>query len=103
LKVKNEENKNEVRGKVKLQLDVLPLAKAETNPVGKAREDPNHSPYLPMPKGRLDGGLINPFYWWSKMVDPAIKKYICILICVILLCILILIMGPTLASLVIYQ
>ena len=37
----------ESNGKVALQIDVLPIEYAEKNKVGKAREEPNHSPNLP--------------------------------------------------------
>jgi hypothetical protein len=40
-------------GKVKVQIDVLPKEMAEQNRVGKAREEPNHSPHLPQPEGRI--------------------------------------------------
>jgi len=52
--------KEEVRGKVKVQVDILPAAQADKNAVGKARDQPNHSPTLPQPEGRLTLSL-NPF------------------------------------------
>jgi hypothetical protein len=48
------------RGQVSVQVDVLPADLADKNPVGKARQEPNHSPHLPQPQGRLELS-INPF------------------------------------------
>lgn len=47
-------------GQVRIQVNVLPIKVAEKNPVGKARDTPNHSPTLPAPEGRLELS-INPF------------------------------------------
>lgn len=52
--------KEEVNGKVLIQVDILPKDMANKNPVGKARDNPNHSPLLPQPEGRLKLSL-NPF------------------------------------------
>jgi len=59
-----DKDKFEIKGKVKLQVDILPVAAAEKNPVGKARKDPNHSPTLPMPEGRISLSL-NPWKMWK--------------------------------------
>ena len=34
-------------GSFRIRVDILPLGHAEKNPVGKARDNPNHSPALP--------------------------------------------------------
>ena len=36
------------------------MSRAKSNPVGKGRTEPNHSPYLPPPTGRISWSL-NPF------------------------------------------
>lgn len=36
--------KEEINGKVKVQIDIMPIDLADKNPVGKARDNPNHSP-----------------------------------------------------------
>ena len=51
--------KIEDRGRVLVQIDVLPVDMADKNPVGKARQEPNHSPFLPQPEGRFELSL-NP-------------------------------------------
>lgn len=57
---KNKEGKIESRGDVRVQIDILPVDQADKNPVGKARDNPNHSPFLPAPEGRLEFSF-NPF------------------------------------------
>jgi hypothetical protein len=36
-----------------MQIDIVPTETAKRNPVGKARDKPNHSPTLPEPEGRV--------------------------------------------------
>ena len=47
-----------------------PISSAERNHVGVARKEPNHSPFLPPPVGRLNLSL-NPFKMLSQFVGPA--------------------------------
>lgn len=49
-----------VHGKIRMQIDIYPKDQAENNKVGAARQEPNHSPFLPPPVGRLSLSL-NPF------------------------------------------
>ena len=35
------------QGKCRVQVDIMPIAHADKNPVAKARSEPNHSPKLP--------------------------------------------------------
>jgi len=42
-----------INGKVRLTLSVVPKKQAEDNPNAEARAEPNHSPYLPPPIGRM--------------------------------------------------
>lgn len=57
---KDENGKIENNGEVRCQIDILPADHADKNRVGSAREDPNHSPFLEPPKGRLSFSL-NPW------------------------------------------
>jgi hypothetical protein len=61
---KNDKGELECNGKVRIQVDVYPIADAELNKVGEAREEPNVNPYLPLPIGRLTLSL-NPL----KMIE----------------------------------
>ncbi len=47
-------------GRVRLGLNITPGDMAKANPVGCGRSEPNHSPFLGQPTGRLSFSL-NPF------------------------------------------
>eukprot|EP00745_Piridium_sociabile_P020311 TRINITY_DN31229_c0_g3_i1.p1 TRINITY_DN31229_c0_g3~~TRINITY_DN31229_c0_g3_i1.p1 ORF type:complete len:496 (+),score=46.58 TRINITY_DN31229_c0_g3_i1:80-1567(+) len=47
---------------LKAQVQFLPKAISEANPVGKGREEPNKNPHLPPPKDRID--------WSMALKDP---------------------------------
>ena len=87
----------ESNGKVKVQVDVLPADQAEKNPVGKARQDPNHSPSLPQPEGRITLSL-NPFKMFAQMVSPAIRRKIMIYLCCLACIMLCVAMAPMIIS-----
>lgn len=84
---KNKEGKIESRGDVRVQIDVVPIDSAKKNPVGKARDNPNHSPYLPAPEGRIEFSL-NPVKMFNQLVGPAVRRKIAMSLCCVL-CILI--------------
>lgn len=69
-------HREEVRGQVKIQVDVLPIDYAIKNKVGKARDEPNHSPKLPEPEGRIQLTL-NPFEMYKQLIGPEIRNKIC--------------------------
>jgi hypothetical protein len=46
-------------GFVRIGLGVFPSEMAKSNPVGAGRSEPNHSPFLPPPVGRISFSL-NP-------------------------------------------
>ena len=94
MKSKNKEkNKLEVNVQLKLQIDVLPFSLADKNKVGKARDQPNHSPQLPQPEGRLELS-INPIKMFNQMVGPAVRAKIYCILCITLACILFLAILP---------
>lgn len=67
----------------------MPKAMAEANKVGEARQEPNHSPFLPPPVGRISFSL-NPFKMLNQLVGPAMRRKIyciCCVICCLALCI----------------
>jgi hypothetical protein len=81
LKAKNAETgKEEVNGYVKMQIDIWPADQASKNPVGKAREQPNHSPTLPEPEGRFELSL-NPFKMFNQLIGPEVRRKIYMLLC----------------------
>lgn len=67
-------------GKVKVQIDVLPADQADKNKVGKAREEPNHSPSLPQPEGRISLSL-NPIKMFNQLVGPEVRRKIYLMLC----------------------
>jgi hypothetical protein len=68
--------------KLKLDLRVLPLDVAKGCKVGEARNEPNNSPFLPGPVGRMELSL-NPFKMLAQLVGPGvINKIVGVLVCV---------------------
>lgn len=61
-------------GKVCISLEVLPQLEATLNDNGFGRSDPNHSPALPPPVGRLKWSW-NPFVLGSQICGPTICFY----------------------------
>ena len=77
---KDQETGNiESNGRVALQIDVLPVEYAEKNKVGKAREEPNHSPNLPQPEGRVELSF-NPLKMYQQLIGPEVRRKICIML-----------------------
>lgn len=72
--------KTEKFGQVKVQIDVLPADQADKNAVGKARQEPNHSPSLPQPEGRISLSL-NPIKMFNQMVGPEVRRKIFMMLC----------------------
>jgi hypothetical protein len=80
---------NTICGKV----NIIPKDQAEANPVGDGRSDPNHSPYLPPPTGRLVWSL-NPFSMINQCVGPEVRNKIYLTCCVILCLAICIALGP---------
>ena len=61
---------------------------AESNKVGNARSEPNHSPFLPKPVGRLEFRPFSPLSMLKDMVGPEFRRklylYCCMTACLIL-------------------
>lgn len=70
-------------GKVAIRVDVLPQEMADKNPVGKARDTPNHSPQLPQPQGRLELTL-NPMKLLMQFIPPSVRRKLIMIACCIL-------------------
>merc|ERR1712130_886895 len=79
--------KDESNAEVRMLIDVVPIWQAKSNPVGGARDDPNHSPYLPPPLGRMSFTL-NPLKLFNMLLGPkaraAVKKWFWCATCSIL-------------------
>mmetsp|Transcript_12511 Transcript_12511/g.21058 ORF Transcript_12511/g.21058 Transcript_12511/m.21058 type:complete len:141 (+) Transcript_12511:1163-1585(+) len=87
LKQKDAKGKLVVMGQVLVQVDVLLKDQAKTNPVGKARDQPNHSPQLPQPEGRMELTM-NPMKMFNQLVGPEVRRKIqmalCMAVCILL-------------------
>lgn len=73
--VQQSENGTKINGKARLRIDVLPADVAKKNPVGKARDSPNHSPFLPAPEGRMEFSL-NPVKMFNQLVGAEVRQKI---------------------------
>lgn len=80
---KDKDGKIEYNGHVRCQMDIMPKDYAEKNKVGSARDEPNISPFLPPPVGRLSFSL-NPFKMFEQLVGPAMRRKIYFWCCVVL-------------------
>ena len=84
--------KNEAKaGRVLCSLEVLPMWKAKSCPIGKGRDEPNVNPYLPPPVGRISFSL-NPLTMVNQLVGPKFRKKMyttLIMCCLITYCIII--------------
>lgn len=74
------DRKGVVNGKVKLQIDILPKEQAEAYANAVGRAEPNHSPYLPPPTGRIMWSL-NPWTMLNQCVAPRVRNRIMCGIC----------------------
>ena len=84
---KGDDGKLEHNGKILIQVDIVSAADAEKSKLGKAREEPNHSPFLPPPIGRISFSL-NPWTMFMQLVGPSMRKKIycacCLALCLAL-------------------
>ena len=82
----SQSGKETINGKIQVQIDVFPAEAANKNPVGKARQEPNHSPFLPTPQGRIVMTL-NPFKMYQQLIGPEFRaqifKVCCCITCII--------------------
>lgn len=87
-----------MNGSVKCQIDILPISYAAKNKVGSAREEPNHSPFLPPPKGRFELSF-NPLKMYQQAIGPELRRKICVWscvgICVFICCYMLLMIFPS--------
>ena len=78
--------------------------RAEANKVGEARQEPNHSPFLPPPVGRISFTM-NPLKLFQQMIGPALRRkiycYCCLMLC-LFLCVMLapLVIGNLISALI---
>jgi hypothetical protein len=91
--INKKDGKIVTNGFVRVQIDVLPKSHAEKNPVGKARDNPNHSPQLPQPEGRMEMSF-NPIKMLNQLVGPALRRKIKMYVVMALCCALFIAILP---------
>ncbi|CAM9621370.1 unnamed protein product [Ectocarpus fasciculatus] len=79
-------------GKCLIGIQIYPMDKAEAQPAGLGRAEPNDSPFLPPPNGRLQFGW-NPISMISQLLGPRL----CAILCCCLCC------GIIITSLIVFQ
>ena len=76
-----------MNGKVRISVNLTPVGMAEANPVGSGRSEPNHSPFLPPPVGRIKFSP-NPIANLMQLVGPELRRkiyvYCCLAACIAL-------------------
>lgn len=81
MRSKNNKGVIENNGKVRIRIDITSKEWADKNKIGSGRDEPNIEPYLPPPVGRLHFTL-NPWEMYKQLIGPAMRKKICIWLCV---------------------
>jgi len=81
--------KRDPMGSVAISVEIWPQERADADPVGSGRNEPNHNPFLPPPVGRIKFSL-NPFVMGSELLGPVLcGKITCCLMCVAVMLLLI--------------
>ena len=83
--------------KLRVDIRVLPMEKAKVTSVGGARSEPNNSPELPAPVGRMEFSL-NPFSMLSQLLGPELMAKMVGCLCVTACCALLVAMAPMIIS-----
>ncbi|EQC29479.1 hypothetical protein SDRG_12727 [Saprolegnia diclina VS20] len=90
----------EPMGKVCISMQLVPKPLATTQPVGFGRHDPNNSPFLPPPAGRLKLSW-NPYKVFNQLLGPKIcHRVMCCLCCAIFM-VLMYFLGPMINVLIV--
>ena len=73
-------NTNVIKGRIKINFEIIPMEIAKNWVIGKGRNDPNINPYLPYPIGRIKW-VSTPFNFIKNLIpNDRIRKKICSLI-----------------------
>lgn len=82
---------------LRVDIRVLPMEKAKVTSVGGARSDPNNSPELPAPVGRMEFSL-NPFSMLAQLLGPELMAKMVGCLCMTACCALLVAMAPMIIS-----
>ncbi len=98
----NDKKELVINGRVQISINVTPIEMAKSNPVGTGRSEPNHSPFLPPPVGRIKFSL-NPIANLMQLVGPALRRKIYMYCCLAVCCALCIALFPLIISNVVSQ
>ena len=87
------DNQGAAAGRVLCALEIVPIWKANLSKVGLGRDEPNISPYLPPPVGRISFTL-NPFSMINQCVGPKFRRKIYLICCAICLAVYLICFVP---------
>ncbi|OQR94660.1 hypothetical protein THRCLA_08129 [Thraustotheca clavata] len=90
----------EPMGKICISMQIVPKTLAVSQPVGSGRHDPNNSPYLPPPAGRLKLSW-NPYSVFYQLLGPKICHRLTCCLCCILLGVAMYFLGPMINVLIV--
>lgn len=80
-------------GQCLIGIQIFPAAKAEVQPAGIGRTEPNNSPFLPPPNGRLKFGW-NPISMLSQLLGPRLCCILCCAVCIALVVVSLIFLQP---------
>ncbi|ETV80250.1 hypothetical protein H257_06591 [Aphanomyces astaci] len=99
-RLNRETNVKEPMGAICISMELVPKEKAKVTPLGHGRSDPNNSPFLPPPAGRLKFSM-NPFYVFNELLGPKICRRVMCCCCCLLLMLLMYFFGPIINLLIV--
>lgn len=80
-------------GQCLIGIQIFPAEKAEVQPAGLGRTEPNDSPFLPPPNGRLKFGW-NPISMLSQLLGPRLCCILCCAVCIALVAMTLIFFQP---------
>lgn len=93
----DDKGETEKDGRIRISLEICPIAQAEACPVGEGRENPNIDPFLPPPTGRIEFSW-NPCVMAAQMCGPGFRCKLCCCLYFIICCACIIMIGPMLLA-----
>ena len=83
--------------KIRLDIRIFPGMDAQNQRVGEARLEPNHSPVLPKPEGRIQL-TANPLKMLEQLIGPDLLRKIYANMCLIICIVVLVMMAPMILS-----
>lgn len=80
-------------GQCLIGIQILPMDKAQVQPAGHGRTEPNNDPFLPPPTGRLSFTW-NPISMLYQLLGPRLCRWLCCCLCVAIIVLSIIFLDP---------